>query len=299
MSNGVESQQQQTVADAMAALRRVYGYRSVALLDRQGKVVASDGDSVGTLAETNALVSRAEANARVQHAELSIDDNGDPMMVFLAPLMREQSDSRRIAGFILVGASLQRAVFQHMRQWSATSPSAESLLIRREGSEVVYLSARRRSENLPTLVRMPLTTGNLLTERDLLDHSEGLLSGLDSRGVAVLAVYRPIAHTDWHLIAKVDRAEVLAPVWRTMVWIVLVAFATILSLLGALFGFWRQRDRAQQLSLAAEQVKADQLLHHFFNLPFGILKIKSMASLNCTNVLSGFSFLNSPTLPEP
>ena len=49
---------------------------------------------------------------------------------------------------------------------------------------------------------------------------------------------------------------------------VLVAFTAILAFLGALYAFWRQRVRAQQLSLAAEQIKADQFLHHFFNLPF-------------------------------
>ncbi|MCZ7653790.1 MAG: hypothetical protein M5R42_05160 [Rhodocyclaceae bacterium] len=78
------------------------------------------------------------------------------------------------------------------------------------------------------------------------------MSGVDYRGVPVLAAYRPVAGTDWFLIAKIDRDEALAPVRDLAKWVSLVAFFAVAAIGVAVLMLWRQQQRAHRLHLKAQ-----------------------------------------------
>ena len=96
----------------------------------------------------------------------------------------------------------------------------------------------------------------------------GTMQGWDYRGAVVLAAHRPVAGTDWHLIAKVDRSEVLKPLYTLVFWIGLTAFVAMFAVGTAIVMLWRQQRRLYHLALRAHQVNADRLLRQFFDLPF-------------------------------
>ena len=77
----------------------------------------------------------------------------------------------------------------------------------------------------------------------------GNVSGVDYRGVPVLAAYRPVKGTDWFLIAKVDRDEVFAPVRTLAIWVSLVAFIAAAAIGVAVLMLWHQQQRAHRLKL--------------------------------------------------
>jgi PAS domain S-box-containing protein len=85
-----------------------------------------------------------------------------------------------------------------------------------------------------------------------------VIAGLDYRGIEVIAAYRPISGNDWHIVAKVDRAELLVSVWQTLQWIIGIS---IIALLAILLTVWR-------LLKYADELKTNQLLSEFFDLPF-------------------------------
>ncbi|MFZ4535909.1 PAS domain S-box protein [Propionivibrio sp.] len=283
------------VANNLSAIRKAYRYKSVSLLDAKGEVVINEGDPIRLSKETKALLAKSSARALIQRSELTIASNGEPVMYFVAPLLQPEGDGRVVISFVVISVDLKHHLFPSLEKWPTPSPSGESVLVRRDNDEVVYLNALRHHDDKPLSLRIPLTRTDLPAVRAVLDNSAGVMAGVDYRGVRVFAAYRPVAGTSWHLLSKIDRDEVLAPMWRTMLWIGVIALAAVLVIMGALFILWRQREYAQQISLLAEQTKADQLVQNFFNLPFVgmvIISAETKRLLRCndqTCVLTGYT----------
>ena len=73
---------------------------------------------------------------------------------------------------------------------------------------------------------------------------EGIVEGVDYRGVPVLAVIRAVPNSPWFLVAKMDAAEVYAPM-RERLWLTVLFVGILLFGLGAAVGFlWRQQHAA-------------------------------------------------------
>jgi PAS domain S-box-containing protein/putative nucleotidyltransferase with HDIG domain len=88
------------------------------------------------------------------------------------------------------------------------------------------------------------------------DQTPGRMNGIDYRGVPVLAVWRPIAGTRWHIVAKIDHEEVMQPLRRLAVWIGAVALFAVIVISFVLWLLWRQQRQAQGLELAARTAAA-------------------------------------------
>jgi PAS domain-containing protein len=85
---------------------------------------------------------------------------------------------------------------------------------------------------------------------------------------SVLAATRPVSGTPWHLVAKIDRDEVLSPLRNLVFWVSLVATSAVLVVALLIRLLWRQQLRTHQLELAAQGLEKDRLLRFFFDLPF-------------------------------
>jgi two-component system sensor histidine kinase/response regulator len=90
-----------------------------------------------------------------------------------------------------------------------------------------------------------------------------VVDGVDFAGNRVLGIVSPIENTDWYLVSKIDRAEILAIVAPG---IALIAGAGVLAFLATAFAVFRLRDRQSLRAVAAmataqaEQLRTFQLL---------------------------------------
>jgi PAS domain S-box-containing protein len=119
----------------------------------------------------------------------------------------------------------RRSLFRLVASWPSPSPSAEAVLVRRDGDSVLFLTTRRFQPGATPTPRIALSRRDVLAVKAVLG-AEGVVRGVDYRGVKVISVLRAVPGTPWFLVAKVDEAEVLA-VWRTRVALV---FAVLLGL---------------------------------------------------------------------
>ena len=286
-----------TVAQNLSAMRAAYEYKSVTLLDARGAVVANDGDLPSIADDTRALLDQAATTRGVAHSQALIASDGAPTIYFAAPLFQPgQNGKTTLTGFIMTGLDLEQRVFPYLEQWPTPSPSGETLLVQRDRDELVYLSALRPSQLLPPL-RSTLSRNESAAARAILadQPATSAIVDVDYRGVPVFAAYRRIAGSSWYLMSKIDRAELLAPMWRNLLWIGAIALAATLAMMVALLVLWRQRAHSEQLSLLAEKARADQLLNDFFKLPFVSMVIVSPKTRRFTRfndqccVLSGYS----------
>ncbi|WP_170285900.1 PAS domain S-box protein [Propionivibrio limicola] len=277
------------LASRVQTIQETHGYEAVAVFDMHGKMLLGAGKTERLSAEIRLLVARAERMRRVQHGELlDVDDpvasgatdsseraaaagkaNREPsgkIMHFAAPV-RSRNGDRPVIGFIVSRVDVGNEVISALGKWPTVSESGGLMLVRRDFDDVVFLGSLKNPGVMKS-GRMPLTRTELPAVRAILDGSPGITRGRDYQGHDVFAAYRPVAGSNWHLVTKIDRAEVMAPLWRNVSWITGIAIVANLAVMGALFALWLQREESQRLVRLAEQSKSDRLLEKFFSLRF-------------------------------
>ena len=100
----------------------------------------------------------------------------------------------------------------------------------------------------------------------------GAGQGVDYRGVEVFAAYRPVTGTEWIVVAKLDRSEVMAPLRQLSSWVSLIALVALAAIGAVIFLLWRQRERTLHLEI---QAQSDKVLRQFYDLPFIGIAISS------------------------
>ncbi len=98
-----------------------------------------------------------------------------------------------------------------MSVWPTGSKTAETLLVRKEGNEVLLLNNLRREPHTALLLRIPLTEKQIPSVQAVLG-KQGWFRGRSFRGVEVLADVRPVPESSWFMVAQVDAAEVMAEI---------------------------------------------------------------------------------------
>jgi PAS domain S-box-containing protein len=140
---------------------------------------------------------------------------------------------------------------------------------------VLYLNELRHRKGTALMLNLPLEGAGSPASRAVLAGTAQVVEASEYRGIVVLAATRPVKGTPWHLVAKIDREEVLAPLQDLVFWVSLVAMSAVLVVGLSMLLLWRQQQRAHQLELVAQAGEKDRLLRSFFDLPFVGMSIAS------------------------
>ena len=131
------------------------------------------------------------------------------------------------------------------------------MLIRRDGNDALFLNELKYQENTALTLRIPLGSKDTAAVKAALGQV-GMVEGVDYRGVYVLADGRPVPDSPWFLVARMDTAEVYAPL-RIRLWEMIAFFGALLFGAGAgVFVIWRQQRMHfyRQRYQAAEALRA-------------------------------------------
>ncbi len=152
-----------------------------------------------------------------------------------------------------------------IQSWPTPSLSGETLLVREEGSEVVYLNELRHQSNTTLRLRLPLTNTKLPAAQAVLGQ-DGIVKGMDYRGTPVLAALRHIPDSPWFIVAKMDLAEIDAPL-RQQAWMIGIVMGALV--LAASFGvglLWRRREAYFTRRDLEERMKSEEVLQRSYSL---------------------------------
>lgn len=257
------------VVDRLEALMQAYAYDGFVVLDDDARqILALGADETTDEASVRKALQTAFATTRVATTDLYRSRSGRAHLDWVAPLMKEIDGRRQVVGAVILDTPVERVVFPLIQIWPTPSPSAETLLVRREGDAVLYLNELRHRKATALVFSQALTDPDLPAARAVLAGTAQVMKGKDYRGVSVLAATRPVAATSWHLVAKIDRDEVLSPLRNLVFWVSLVATSAVLVVALLILQLWRQQLRTHELELAAQSGEKDRLLRFFFDLPF-------------------------------
>ncbi len=191
----------------MKALRSSYHYQNVLLVDDAGAVVLALNETypvVGSegLAQMQAARRRKTAGISDLHSSAKVSSIHLDVVV---PLLAGDA----VGGFVFLRLDPADFLYPLIQKWPTPSRSAETLLVKRAGDEVLFLNELRHRRGTALKLRLPLSD-KLPAARAVLGES-GVFSGIDYRGVPVWSVSRPIAGTPWFLVAKIDQRRDRAP----------------------------------------------------------------------------------------
>jgi PAS domain S-box-containing protein len=240
-----DTQARTLMFDRMAQLRSAFGNDDAFMADERGELHAESGGQPEPAPPVlQAALRQALATGEVQRTTTyELTPGGEARVDLVAPLVADQGPARAA---VVLRLSLKQALLPQLGDWPVPSRSAVMQLVLREGEQLRGLQWQRA---------LPLAEPELLPARAL----RGELpfgqagDGLDWRGVPVLGVVRPVAGSDWFLVAQMDRDEVLAEALNDFIWILATG---ALALAGATAAAFLRRER--QALADARQAQAVQ-----------------------------------------
>lgn len=253
------------VQGGLSALITALQYDAALLVNPRGKTLVEIG-SFGPLSpQALALLPAALASTLPLHSEIYIDAKGRPQLDMVVPLHRSEKNRWYPVGAVILRVSPDQFLFPYIQHWPTVSYSGESLLVRRDGDSVLYMNELRHRKADGQSFHQSMTKTDLPAVIAVANRKSGRTRGIDYRGVPVLTAYRPVGGTDWIVLTKLDRAEVLEPLHDLAFWVGLISFVAVVLLSGVMLRLWHQNKRAHELKV---QAQSDKLLRYFYDLPF-------------------------------
>ena len=250
------------------SLQGAYKYESIVLVDSTGNKLLGVGDNEDVSGPVHLILPQLIAEQKILNTDLYREENGDIHIDWLVPIILDSATDQPVIATLILRVDPRESLFPIIEFQSIKSDSAESLLITRDGEQVLYLSDLLFSPDAALKLKLNLNTPALTAATAIKTNQSKTLPGVDYRGAKVLDKFGPISGTNWMLQVKIDRTEVFTQMWTTFKWIFTILLFAIVGIIAVLHYFLKQQKTIQQLELEAEQAKSDQILQQFYELPF-------------------------------
>ncbi len=232
-------------------------YDKVVLLDAQGIAQISIPDKP-SLAGTPAHAREALRSGRITFMDIHRDVSGEAVRLSVLAPIADAKNRGHPLGVVVLEIDPAKYLYPSIERWPVPSRSGEFLLVRRDGNDALVLNELRLRKNAALPLRFPLARTELPAVQAALGHN-GIVEGVNSHGVPVIAAARAVPDSPWALVASMDAAEILEPMRQDM-WLAAVLVGTLLLAAGAATGLiWRhQRVRHYKERLRSAEALAHQ-----------------------------------------
>lgn len=245
-----------------------YHYHALLLVDEQNRIILSEGEDTQVDDALADVIASVFNQGLMQNTDLYLSRDGDIHMDWVAPIFDEAAKDREITAVVVIRASPEQFLYPLIQNWPVVSETAESLLVKRDGDDVLYLSALKQRPAKALTLQLPINREDLPEAVAIRSNQAGIFEGPDYSGQLVLSAYQPIAGTDWHLVTKINRDEVFHELTEGLLIVTVIAFTFVVIVILTLTMLWRQQARLHKLQADVHKTQADRLLNHFFSMPF-------------------------------
>jgi PAS domain S-box-containing protein len=275
--NGNSSPEQQN--DIRQRLNELYqgSYVEAVLFDSQGIVrlsmtkIKQDHMSLITTIAMAAMASR-----KIILTDLYFLHQFEEINMSLAiPIHVYIGNKKIVIGAVVYQIDPYYVLYPLLQSWRTPSKTAELVMIRRDtkDNKITYLNELRHRKGSPLLLQKSLSETQIPGVKAALGEM-GIVRGVDYRGAPVLAANRIIPHSPWFLTAKIDIAEVNAPL-RRLAYLIPILMMTMMASagLGAAL-LWRNRDvqfYRQQYQLESERRSLSQRYEYLTKYAYDII----------------------------
>ncbi|CAK0770882.1 membrane hypothetical protein [Gammaproteobacteria bacterium] len=252
----------------LALLEGVRGssnYTNVAVLDATGHLLLGVGPGLVVSERISAAAVEAMRTGTLTLVDLHRRSTDNAIqMGYVAPVAA--SGGGRMPAVVFLEMRPNAYLYPFIQSWPLPGASGETLLIRREGDEIVYLNELRHRQGTALTLRQSVNVADSMAVQAL-HAQEGLISGQDYRQTRVLAVALQVPDTNWTLIAKMDEEEAVAGI-RNLAWVAGGLTMAALVVAAAFIGMLWQQQRLRIALNELAQVRALETAERRFRATF-------------------------------
>lgn len=241
-----------------------YDYKSANIIENSGRIrLAFPVNDTIMDAQVRSLITGLNKNNQIKLTDLHKSDEVDYVHLdLIIPLLEIKSNDTLVLGMLTLRIDPQKVLYPLIQSWPTPSKSAETLLLRRDGDEIVYLNELRYLKNTAFILKKSLTSEYLpaaLAVRGI----TSTIDGVDYRQVHVVAAMNKVPGTLWYMVAKMDRKEILTELVSQMKMIAIIILLLIITS-GLFLAFL---IRSQRVAFYREKYKTElnrlALVKHF------------------------------------
>jgi len=224
---------------SLESLVNNYDYKNVLLLDSKSRVRFSSNDIDTIIGEYLKPVLPGIFNdGKIVLTDLHKTENVNFVHLdLLVPLRGYESNDTAVFGLLILRIDPKEVLYPLVQSWPVPSKTAESLLLRREGDEIIYLNELRHLENTELNLRKPVNSDRLPAAMAL-QGVTGMTDGIDYRGETVVAAMKKVPESQWYMVAKIDRVEVLSNLYDQVRLLIIIIVLFIITTGSILLFFW-------------------------------------------------------------
>ena len=265
LTNPEDSSTQNQIVPLLQTLQKFAHYKRVALLDSELRPCLSMPPAGQWISQQDLAWMKAACRTnQIIINDLHIGASNSAVMNLLVPLF----DGPQLIpiGCFFMEIDPDDFLFPEIQSWPTPSATAETLLVRREGDDVVYLNELRHQSNTALRLRFSLNASPLLPASRAVKGESGVVAGPDYRHINVLASIRTVPSSPWFIVAKQDMAEIHAPV-QEWAWTAISGTTTLIiaASLGIML-LWRNRETQFVRNELSEQQRSEAALEHSYSL---------------------------------
>ena len=171
-------------------------------------------------------------------------ENPLPHISVIAPICAEDDPNPQLLGTVILMTDAWQFLYPLIQDWPTPSATAETLLVRRDGDEVLFLNDLRHQPGAALNLRLPITRTDVPAVMAVLGRV-GFVRGRDYRGVEVAVVILPVPDSPWFMIAKIDEREAFAE-WRFRSALLAALIVGLSGLIGVFGLVLRQHEKKNQ-----------------------------------------------------
>ena len=241
-------------------MRSQHDYSAVRIFDAIGTLRLASSPATPSLARDASSFAAQAIQQRTVIFEDFHSSDGEPIhLAVFAPLFDGETEP---VGAIEFQIDPTRFLYPHLQTWPKTSLSGETLLVRREGDEVVYLNELRHQQDTALQLRLPVAKTDLPAALAV-SGRQGVVEGRDYRGVEVFGAVQRIPDSPWFLVTKIDRSEAFSTLRSSLRSVVLITvLVVVLSGCGILLA-WSRREAEQYRLLYEAETQRRALARHY------------------------------------
>ena len=254
----------------LANLQSAYQYESVFLVDAQGVIRLSAPDVARmTIPHLAPDIAAARRSEQIAFLDLHRDKPESPIhLSIFVPIFdegdgRAKAEGRRFLGVIVLRIDPAHYLYPLVNRWPTSSKTAETLLIRKDGNDALFLNELRFKKNTALNLRIPMEHTDTPAVQAALGR-QGTMEGKDYRGMPVIAYTCAIPDSPWRLVARMDISEVYAPVKERLGMMIFLILILTAGAGAGIFAIWRQQNlrfyRERYESAEALRESEEQLL---------------------------------------
>jgi len=222
-----------------------YGYESYLITDARGKAFLSfpEGAELEPVNEHMAEIEEAFAKGQVIFIDFHTHEEHAPERIFLSfviPLFEEDSPGEPL-GAIIITINPEDYLYPLVSAWPVPRKTAETLLIRPENGQALYLNPLRFSADAALNLQVSLAAKEILAVQAVMGQT-GIVEGTDYRGRQVIGSLNQVDGTPWYMVSKIDADEFFTPIRQRRERAVFTTTALLFISFAVLIIIWRSQQ---------------------------------------------------------